>query len=84
MIKQIAETYQNIGCSMWKVKSREEAIEAIEAWKTNLKFNPKQRYAKKNLKEFANEYGMPSMEIFEISIFEMPRLQIPSVEHLLL
>ncbi len=59
---EIADTYQNLGCSLWEVKRREEAI---EAWKTSLKFNPKQRYAKKNLKEFTNEYGMPSAPMFD-------------------
>ncbi len=44
------------------VRRREEAL---EAWKTSLKFNPKQRYAKKNLKEFTNEYGMPSVPMFD-------------------
>jgi hypothetical protein len=32
----------------------------LEAWKTSLKYNPKQKQAKKNLKEFTNEYGLPS------------------------
>lgn len=59
---EIADTYQNLGCSLWEVKRREDAI---EAWKTSLKFNPKQRYAKKNLKEFTNEYGMPSAPMFD-------------------
>ena len=59
---EIADTYQNLGCSMWEVRRREEAI---EAWKTSLKFNPKQRFAKKNLKEFTNEYGMPSAPMFD-------------------
>ncbi len=52
----IADTYQNLGCSLWEVRRR---VEAIEAWKTCLKYNPKQMFAKKNLKEFMNEYGMP-------------------------
>jgi tetratricopeptide (TPR) repeat protein len=51
----IAEAYQNLGCSLWEVRRREEAL---EAWKTCLKYNPSQRYAKKNLKDFTNEYGM--------------------------
>jgi tetratricopeptide (TPR) repeat protein len=59
---EIADTYQNLGCSLWEVKRREDAI---EAWKTSLKFNPEQRYAKKNLKEFTNEYGMPSVPMFD-------------------
>lgn len=53
--QDIADAFQNLGCSLWEVKRREEGL---EAWKTSLKFNPKQRYAKKNLKEFTNEYGM--------------------------
>ncbi len=34
---EIADTYQNLGCSLWEVKRREDAI---EAWKTSLKFYP--------------------------------------------
>jgi tetratricopeptide (TPR) repeat protein len=51
----IADAYQNLGCSLWGARRREEAL---EAWKTCLKYNPKQKYAKKNLKGFTNEYGM--------------------------
>ncbi len=51
---EIADVYQNLGCSLWAVKKREAAI---EAWKTCLKYNPKQRYARENLKDFTNEYG---------------------------
>ncbi|HWQ96176.1 MAG TPA: tetratricopeptide repeat protein [Candidatus Methylomirabilis sp.] len=32
--KDIADVYQNLGCSLWEVKRREEAL---EAWKTCLK-----------------------------------------------
>ena len=51
---EIADTYQNLGCSLWEVKRREEAI---EAWKTCLKYNLKQKYVKENLKQFTNDYG---------------------------
>jgi len=50
-----ADAYQNLGFSLWEVKRREEAI---EAWKTSLKYNPKQKNVKKTLKKFTNEYGM--------------------------
>ncbi len=53
--EDIADAYQNLGCSLWEARRREEAL---EAWRTCLKYNPKQKYAKKNLKEFTNEYGM--------------------------
>ena len=53
--KDIADVYQNMGCSLWEVRRREEAL---EAWKTCLKYNPGQKYARENLKEFTNEYGM--------------------------
>ncbi len=53
--KDIADVYQNLGCSLWEVSRREEAL---DAWKTCLKYNPKQKYARENLKEFTNEYGM--------------------------
>ncbi|MFA4957981.1 MAG: tetratricopeptide repeat protein [Candidatus Methanoperedens sp.] len=59
---EIADTYQNLGCSLWEVKRRQDAI---EAWKTCLKFNPGQRYAKENLKDYSNEYGMPSVPMFD-------------------
>jgi tetratricopeptide (TPR) repeat protein len=52
---EIADAYQNLGCSLWEVKRREEAI---EAWKTCLKYNPKQKHVKENLKQFTNEYGV--------------------------
>jgi tetratricopeptide (TPR) repeat protein len=51
-----ADAYQNLACALWEERRREEAI---EAWKTCLKYNPKQKYAKRNLKEFTNEYGLP-------------------------
>ena len=51
----LADVYQNLGCSLWGVGKREEAL---EAWQTCLKYNPKQKSAKKNLKDFTNEYGM--------------------------
>lgn len=50
---EIADTYQNLGCSLWKVNRREEAI---EAWKTCLKYNPEQKYVKENLRQFTNDY----------------------------
>jgi len=59
---EIADTYQNLGCSLWEVKRRKEAI---EAWKTCLKFNPRQRYALENLRVYSNEYGMPSVPMFD-------------------
>ncbi len=59
---EIADTYQNLGCSLWAVCRREEAL---EAWKTCLKYNPRQRYARENLKDYTNEYGMPSAPMFD-------------------
>ncbi len=58
--KDIADVYQNLGCSLWEARRREEAL---EAWKTSLEYNPKQKYAKKNLKEFTNEYGLPKSPV---------------------
>jgi tetratricopeptide (TPR) repeat protein len=52
---EIADAYQNLGCSLWEVKRRDEAV---EAWKTCLKYNPKQKHVKENLKQFTNEYGV--------------------------
>ncbi len=54
--EEIADAWQNLGCALWEAKRRDEAL---EAWKTCLKFNPRQKYARRNLKEFTNEYGMP-------------------------
>ena len=54
---EIADAYQNLGCVLWEDRRREEAL---DAWKTSLKYNPKHKQAKKNLKEFTNEYGLPS------------------------
>ncbi len=52
---EISDTYLGLGCSLMGVNKREEAI---EAWKTSLKYNPKQKTAKENLKRVTNEYGM--------------------------
>jgi len=51
-----ANAYQNLGSALWEERRREEAI---EVWKTCLKYNPKHKHAKRNLKEFTNEYGLP-------------------------
>jgi len=53
--QDIADTYQNLGCSLWAVGGRDEAL---KAWKSCLKYNPKQKTAKENLKKLTNEYGM--------------------------
>ncbi len=58
--KDIADVYQNMGCSLWEIKRREEAL---ESWRTCLKYNPKQKYAKENIKECTNEYGMEKSEV---------------------
>ncbi|MGC8497314.1 MAG: tetratricopeptide repeat protein [Thermoplasmata archaeon] len=54
--EELAEAYQMLGVALWESRRKDEAI---KAWKTCLKYNPNQIYAKKNLKEFTNEYGMP-------------------------
>jgi tetratricopeptide (TPR) repeat protein len=48
---EIADTYHNLGCSLWEVKRREEAL---EAWKTCLKYNPNQKHVKENLRQFTS------------------------------
>ncbi len=50
--KEIADTYQNLGCSLLEVNRR---AEALDAWKTSLKYNPKQKYVNENLKKFTNK-----------------------------
>lgn len=40
---------------LWEVRRREEVL---EAWKTCLKYNPRQKYARENIKDFTNEYGV--------------------------
>ncbi|MDO8725140.1 MAG: tetratricopeptide repeat protein [Candidatus Methanoperedens sp.] len=58
--EEIADVYQNLGCSLWEIKRREQAI---EAWKTCLKYNPRQRYAKENIEQCTNEHGMEKSEV---------------------
>ncbi|PKL59051.1 MAG: hypothetical protein CVV34_00070 [Methanomicrobiales archaeon HGW-Methanomicrobiales-5] len=53
---EIAAAYQNLGCSLWEARRKDDAL---NAWKTCLKYNPKQKHARENLNEFMNEYGMP-------------------------
>ncbi len=53
--EELADIYQNLGCSLWEVRRREEAL---EAWRTCLKYNPKQKYAQENIEKCTNEYGM--------------------------
>jgi len=53
--EDIADVYQNLGCSLWEVGKREGAMEALQ---TCLKYNPEQKYAQENIKNFTNEYGM--------------------------
>jgi len=59
---EIADTYQNLGCSLWAVFRQ---VEALEAWKACLKYNPRQKYARENLKDHTNEYGMPCAPMFD-------------------
>ncbi|VVB94048.1 Beta-barrel assembly-enhancing protease [uncultured archaeon] len=58
--EDIADAYQNLGCALWELRRRNEAL---EAWKTCLKYHPRQKYARRNLKEFTNEYGMPKSPV---------------------
>jgi len=58
--KEIADVYQNLGCSLWEIKRGEQAI---EAWKTCLKYNPRQKYVRENVEECTNEYGMEKSEV---------------------
>ena len=91
-----ANAYQNLGSALWEERRREEAI---EAWKTCLKYNPKQKHAKRNLKEFTNEYGLPSspvgagngwtyktfihMKMEEISDFNNPAEEAGEIEKIM-
>jgi len=77
---EIADAYQNLGCVLWEDKRREEAL---EAWKTSLKYNPKQKQAKKNLKEFTNEYGLPSSPMGAIMDDVQAFVKIKMEEYLL-
>lgn len=54
---KIADAYQNLGCVLWEYRRRDEAL---EVWRTSLKYNFKQKQSKKNLKKFTNEYGLSS------------------------
>jgi tetratricopeptide (TPR) repeat protein len=53
---RIADAYQNLGCALWEVRRRDDAL---DAWKTCLEYDPDNKRAKCNLEEFTNEYGMP-------------------------
>ena len=50
--EDIADVYQNLGCSLWEVKRRGEAL---EAWKKCLKYNPDQKYAQENIDKCQGE-----------------------------
>ncbi len=58
--EEVADVYQNLACSLWEVRRREEAI---EAWRMCLKYNPKQTYAQENIEKCTNEYGMPKSPV---------------------
>jgi tetratricopeptide (TPR) repeat protein len=58
--EEIAAAYQDLGCALWEDQRR---YDALEAWITCLKHNPKNRHAKHNLKKFTNEFGLPSSSI---------------------
>lgn len=45
---EIADTYQNLGCSLLGINRR---TEALEAWRKCLKYNPKQKDVKENIKK---------------------------------
>jgi len=51
--KDIADVYQNMGCSLWEVRRREEAL---EAWKTCLKYNPGQKYAREAIADLLKKH----------------------------
>ena len=44
--EEIADVCQNLGCSLYELKKREEAL---EAWRTCLKYNPEQKYAQEKI-----------------------------------
>ena len=51
--KDIADVYQNMGCSLWEVRRREEAL---EAWKTCLKYKPGQKYAREAIADLLKKH----------------------------
>lgn len=53
----IAAAYQNLGCALWEDRRR---MEALEAWKACLRYDPENGQALGNLKEFTNGYGLPA------------------------
>jgi len=53
---RIADAYQNLGCALWELRRRDDAL---KAWKTCLEYDPGNKRAKRNLKDFTNEYGLP-------------------------
>jgi tetratricopeptide (TPR) repeat protein len=77
---EIADAYQNLGCVLWECRRRDQAL---DAWKTSLQYNPKQQQAKKNLKEFTNEYGFTSSPMESIMDDVQAFVNIKMEEYLL-
>lgn len=61
--EEIAAAYQDLGCALWESSDRDQAL---EAWKTCLQYDPNNIHAKKNLKEFTNEYGLPASPVGKV------------------
>ncbi len=57
---EIAAVYQDLGCALWEAGNRDDAL---ESWKTCLKYDPKNIHAKHNLRDFTNEYGLPASPV---------------------
>ncbi len=51
--EEIEDVYKNMGCSLWEIRRREEAL---QAWRICLKYSPKKKYAKENIEKCTNEY----------------------------
>ena len=54
--KELAEYYQNLGASLWRLNLR---FDAFRAWEKSIELNPEQQAAKDYLKNYSNEYGQP-------------------------
>ena len=52
----LADAWQNLGCALWEMRDKGEAL---EAWRTCLKLDPGNERAKRNLKECTSGYGLP-------------------------
>ena len=77
--EEMAAAYQDLGCALWEDGRRDDAL---ESWKTCLKYDSKNMHAKHNLKKFTNEYGLPSSPVGKVMDDANAFLHFKMVEYL--